>query len=103
LDRVVAVYYPPYHSKYNPIERCWSSLQQKWNGGLLTCLAVVLSFARRMRWKGQPPDVHYLDRDYPTGIRISNRGMKAINARLERSTTLREYDITIRPITPRGR
>jgi hypothetical protein len=28
------VYYPPYHSKYNPIERCWSSLQQKWNGVL---------------------------------------------------------------------
>ncbi len=23
------VYYPPYHSKYNPIERCWSSLQHK--------------------------------------------------------------------------
>jgi transposase len=30
------VYYPPYHSKYNPIERCWSSLQKKWNGVLLT-------------------------------------------------------------------
>src|SRR3954447_16139621 len=25
------VYYPPYHSKYNPIERCWSALEQKWN------------------------------------------------------------------------
>jgi hypothetical protein len=33
------IYYPPYHSKYNPIERCWSSLQKKWNGVLLTCLA----------------------------------------------------------------
>ncbi len=29
--------YPPYHSKYNPIERGWSSLQKKWNGVLLTC------------------------------------------------------------------
>ena len=26
------VYYPPYHSKYNRIERCWSSLEKKWNG-----------------------------------------------------------------------
>ena len=25
------VYYPPYHSKYNPIERCWSALEKKWN------------------------------------------------------------------------
>ena len=23
------VYYPPYHSKYNPIERCWSALEKK--------------------------------------------------------------------------
>ena len=29
------VYYPPYHSKYNPIERCWSALEKKWNGVLL--------------------------------------------------------------------
>src|SRR5450631_23682 len=28
------VYYPPYHSKYNPIERCWSILEQKWGGEL---------------------------------------------------------------------
>ena len=34
------VYYPPYHSKYNPIERCWSALERKWNGVLLTGLKV---------------------------------------------------------------
>jgi hypothetical protein len=62
-----------------------------------------MACARRMRWKGQHAAVHYLDGDYPTGIRISNRDMTAINARLERSTTLRKYDITIRPITPCGR
>lgn len=28
-------YYPPYHSKYNPIERCWGILEQHWNGALL--------------------------------------------------------------------
>jgi len=26
------VFYPPYHSKYNPVERCWSSLERKWGG-----------------------------------------------------------------------
>ncbi len=26
------LYYPPYHSKYNPIERCWGILEQHWNG-----------------------------------------------------------------------
>jgi transposase len=29
------VYYPPYHSKYNPIERCWGVLEVYWNGELL--------------------------------------------------------------------
>ena len=27
--------YPPYHSKYNPIERCWGILEQHWNRTLL--------------------------------------------------------------------
>ena len=39
------VYDPPYHSKYNPIERCWSALEKKWNGVFLTCLKVVLQCA----------------------------------------------------------
>ena len=52
------VYYPPYHSKYNPIERCWSSLEKKWNGVLLNCWEVVLQCARRMTWKGRHPTVN---------------------------------------------
>ena len=28
-------YYPPYYSKYNPIERCWGILENHWNGSLL--------------------------------------------------------------------
>jgi hypothetical protein len=29
---IVLVYYPPYHSKYNPIERCWGVLEVYWKG-----------------------------------------------------------------------
>jgi hypothetical protein len=97
------VYYPPYHSKYNPIERCWSALQQKWNGVLLTCLSVVLSFARRMTWKGRHPQVHHLEGTYPNGITVSNAEMAQLNQRLARSTTLPKYDITIKPKQPIGR
>jgi transposase len=28
-------YYPPYHSKYNPIERLWGVLENYWNGEFL--------------------------------------------------------------------
>jgi hypothetical protein len=91
------VYYPPYHSKYNPIERCWSALEKKWNGVLLNCLKVVLQCALRMKWKGRHPTVKRLDGDYPNGVRVAAKEMKEYEARLERSATLPKYDITIKP------
>jgi hypothetical protein len=97
------VYYPPYHSKYNPVERCWSALEQKWGGGLLTCLEVILEYARRMTWQGRPPTVDVLEGAYAAGVRVSKAEMEPIEARLERSKTLPQYDILIRPQTPTGR
>jgi hypothetical protein len=91
------VYYPPYHSKYNPIERCWSALEKKWNGVLLNSLKVVLQCALRMRWKRLHPVVKRIHGVYPDGVRVSKTEMKGIEARLERSATLPDYDITIKP------
>jgi hypothetical protein len=95
------MYYPPYHSKYNPIERCWSSLEQKWGGALLNCLKVILQEARRMKWRGQHPTLKRLHGEYPDGIRLTKKEMKPHEARLERSKALPKYDITIRSSQPR--
>jgi hypothetical protein len=92
------VYYPPYHSKYNPIERCWSALERKWNGVLLDRLKVVLQCALRMTWKGRHPTVRRLEGVYPDGVRLTAKEMRPIEARLERSTTLPKYDIVIKPL-----
>jgi hypothetical protein len=92
------VYYPPYHSKYNPIERCWSVLEQKWGGSLLNSLKVILQEARRMRWRKQHPTVKRLEGAYAEGVRLSKKEMKPYEARLLRSETLPKYDITIRPL-----
>jgi transposase len=97
------IYYPPYHSKYNPIERCWSALQKKWNGVLLTCWDVVRACALRMTWKGHQAAVDYIKGDYPTGIKVPKAEMEQLNKRLERSERLPKYDITIKPKKPRGR
>jgi hypothetical protein len=97
------VYYPPYHSKYNPIERCWSSLQKKWNGVLLKAWRVVEACARRMTWKGMHPTVEQITGNYPTGVTVNVREMKAVNTRLRRSEQLPLYDIVITPTKPRGR
>ncbi len=91
------VYYPPYHSKYNPIERCWAALEKKWNGVLLDGLKVVLQCALRMTWKGRHPTVKRLWGEYPDGVRVPAKEMKQIEARLQRSASLPDYDITIAP------
>ena len=67
------MYYPPYHSKYNPIERCWSALEQKWGGSLLNGLKVILQQARRMSWRKKHPVVKRLEGDYAEGVRLSCR------------------------------
>lgn len=42
------LYYPPYHSKYNPIERCWGILQKHWNGAQLVDVQTMLEWAGTM-------------------------------------------------------
>ncbi len=69
----------------------------------VNCRDVVLACARRMTWKGTHPAVERLPGEYPKGVRVSAKEMRPYNARLERSATLPEYDITIKPLTPRGR
>ena len=92
------VYYPPYHSKYNPIERCWSALEQKWGGALLNGLKVMLQQARRMTWRKRHPVVKRLEGDYAEGVRLSKKEMRPYEARLLRSKALPRYDITIKPL-----
>ena len=93
------VYYPPYHSKYNRVERCWSALERKWNGTLLTCWEVVRERAQRMTWKGQHPTLSRLEGHYANGVIVPKAEMRTYAARLERSATLPKYDITIKPQT----
>ena len=58
--RVHLVYYPPYHSKYNPIERCWAALENYWNGTVLDSIETALRWAANMTWKAVSPIVHLL-------------------------------------------
>ena len=90
-------YYPPYHSKYNLIERCWGILENHWNGTLLTSVDTVLKWARTMTWRGVTPLVHLLDRVYETGVRLSPRLFRPIAARLERSASLPKWSLMIHP------
>jgi hypothetical protein len=91
------VYYPPYHSKYNLIERCWGILESHWNGTLLSSVDTVVEWARTMTWKGAHPIVQLIETTYAKGVRIAKDAFEAIESRLQRHSDLPKYDVLIRP------
>ena len=91
------LYYPPYHSKYNPIERCWGILEQHWNGTVLIDLPTMLAWAKTMKWKGAHPSVMLNPSLYKKGITLSKQQMEPVEARLERHPALPKWDILIQP------
>ncbi len=91
------LYYPPYHSKYNPVERCWGILEQHWNGAKLVDVQTMLEWAQSMTWQGIHPVVELRRKLYKKGISLSKETMQAVEARLERHPELPKWDILIRP------
>jgi hypothetical protein len=90
-------YYPPYHSKYNRIERCWGILENHWNGALLNSITTTLAWAKTMTWRGVTPIVHLLDRVYETGVRLTKSVFRPIASRLERSSLIPKWSAVIQP------
>jgi hypothetical protein len=91
------LYYPPYHSKYNPIERCWGILELQWNGTKLIDAETMLEWAKQMTWKGVHPVVELSRKVYHKGISLGKAAMEAVEARLKRDPKLPKYDISIKP------
>ena len=94
---VQLLYYPPYHSKYNPIERCWGILERHWNGTKLIDVETMLEWAKSMTWKGLHPVVELSRKVYEKGISLGKRAMRAVEKRLERHPELPKWDIRIHP------
>ena len=92
-------YYPPYHSKYNPVERCWGVLENHWNGDLLDSVATVLAFARSMTWKGTHPTVELMTKTYPLGVRLTQKAMAVLETKVHRLPGLGKWFVEIRPDT----
>jgi hypothetical protein len=88
-------YYPPYHSKYNPIERCWGILELHWNGALLDSVEAVLGYAETMTWRGGHPEVVLVETPYNTGVRLSREEMEALESQVERLPTLEKWFVSI--------
>jgi transposase len=68
-------YYPPYHSKYNPIERCWGILENYWR-------------------------VERTTKHYPTGVRLSRKGLARLESFVQRQQGLEKWFVVIPPPGP---
>jgi hypothetical protein len=92
------IYYPPYHSKYNPIERCWAALENYWNGTVLDSIETALNWAGNMTWKGIAPIVELIETCYDKGIRVPLSELEEFYLPFwQRSDLLPKWDITISP------
>lgn len=95
--RIRLVYYPPYHSKYNPIERCWAALENYWNGAILDTVETALEWAKQMTWRGVSPLVSLVKTVYEKGIKVTATELEAFRPFWQGSESLPKWDITVNP------
>ena len=88
-------YYPPYHSKYNPVERVFGVLENYWNGDPLETVEKALGMAEGMTYKGVHPTATLIETAYPKGVRLTKKQMQPYEACLQRLTGLRRWFVTI--------
>ena len=92
-------YYPPYHSKYNSIERVWGVLENYWHGSLLDTLATVVRFAQNMTYNGIHPVLEIVETTYHTGVKLTKEAMDALEKRFERWPGLEKWFVKISPMS----
>jgi len=90
-------YSPPYHSKYNPIERCWGILENHWNGALLDSIETVLADAQTRTWKGMKPVVELVTTTYKSGVKLTKQAMNTVEKQLQRQPDLDKWFVDIYP------
>ena len=93
------VYYPPYHSKYNPVERLWARLEKIWNGVLLLSENICNKVMAKLTWKGNKAKVKYITKEYEKGIIYSKEEMKKYEGiNIHRNESLKKWSIVITPL-----
>jgi hypothetical protein len=88
-------YYPPYHSKYNPIERVWGGLERHWNGEILYSVDKVIGLCKTMSWKGKKAVVKLVNGVYEKGVRLTNKAMEELEKCLVRDSKIGKWAVEI--------
>lgn len=92
------VYYPPYHSKYNPVERLWARLENIWNGFLLETVDICLNFMKNLTWKGIQSVTKLKEVKYEKGLTVGKTEMKRLEEQhIIRTKHIKKWSVLITP------
>jgi len=92
---VTLAYYPPYHSKYNPVERVWGVTENHWSGELLDSREKVFALAQSVKWNGRHPEITILPGVYPKGKRLTKSEMNHYESLVDRHEGLEPWFVDI--------
>lgn len=91
------VHYPPYHSKYNTVERFWAAVENYWRPMILDSVDRVLEVAKKVVYKGFNPIVRFIDKVYDKGIEVPANEVKELKEFIVRNPKLPLWDVLIKP------
>ena len=94
---MVWISYPPYHSQYHPIERCWAALENYGDGAILSTGDTAVQWAAKMPWKGSAPVMHLVEKVDEKGISVGQEVLEELQQFWKRSATLPKWDVVIEP------
>lgn len=89
------VYYPPYHSKYNIIERFWAAVENYWSPLVLDTIENTIEIAKNVTWKGMNPIVSFIDKTYERGVKVTKIELEKIEQSIQRNPILPKWDFII--------
>jgi hypothetical protein len=90
-------YYPPYHSKYNPVERTFGTLEQYWSGEILDSEETVIGYAKAMKFAEKHPTVSLVTKTYKKGVKVGKKIMNKIKSGLQRTKGIEKYSLIFKP------
>lgn len=97
---VVVAHYPPGTSKWNPIEhRLFSEISKNWAGRPLDSYETILNCIRSTTTKtGLGVNAHLVDRQYETGVKITESQMSKLRISTHDSMPKWNYTLTSGPV-----
>jgi len=96
--KVKLCYYPPYHSKYNPIERVWGGLEQHWNADIIDTKMTAFKFVQSFKWAQKKATVSFWNKIYQKGKKLTAKAMSKLETVIDRTDdTIGKWFIDICP------